>query len=105
MFHSRQDDQIIDFKDFAGKTIRIYTGRQQNHDFYKAYFDEIQPQTMQVDGVDFYFVDGTNFNFEKYRDTVLKSVAQKYHNAPSWLPNLGDPYCERYGFDFCSPQK
>lgn len=104
-FHSRQDDQIIDFKDFAGKTIRIYTGRQQNHDFYKAYFDEIQPQTMQVDGVDFYFVDGTNFNFEKYRDTVLKSVAQKYHNAPSWLPNLGDPYCERYGFDFCSPQK
>lgn len=104
-FHSRQDDQIIDFKDFEGKSIRIYTGTNQNIQFYEPYFDTVQLQKMNVEGVDFYYVDGNNFNFEKYRDTILKSVAHKYHNAPSWLPNLGDPYCERYGFEFCSPQK
>ena len=38
------------------------------------------------------------------REQVLAKIAQEFHGIPPWLPLLGNPFCERYGFAGCSPQ-
>jgi hypothetical protein len=58
-----------------------------------------------IEGVDFWMVDGTGFRFEPYREQVLARIAQEFHDIPRWLPLLGNPFCERYGFAGCSPQR
>jgi hypothetical protein len=50
-------------------------------------------------------VDGTGFRFQPYREQVLAKIAQEFHDIPRWLPLLGNPFCERYGFEGCSPQR
>ena len=37
-------------------------------------------------------------------EKVLAKIAQEFHDIPPWLPLLGTPFCERYGFVACSPQ-
>jgi len=53
--------------------------------------------------VAFYAVDGVGFRYQPYRDTVLATIVEQFHQVPQWLPNLGSPFCERYGFAECSP--
>jgi 4-amino-4-deoxy-L-arabinose transferase-like glycosyltransferase len=95
-FHARQDDLLVNFADFDGKTVRIIGFSQPNLDEYRAYFDSVSLITVSQDGVPFYAVEGKNFKWTVYRDTVLKTVFQKRHQIPSWLPMTGCPFCQNY---------
>ena len=37
------------------------------------------------------------------RRARLAQVAREFHDIPAWLPVLGNPFCERYGFADCAP--
>jgi hypothetical protein len=95
-FHARQDDLLVNFADFDGKTIRIIGFSQPNLDDYRAYFDHVSLITVSQNEVPFYAVEGKNFKWTVYRDTVLKDIFQKRHQIPSWLPMTGCPFCEHY---------
>jgi hypothetical protein len=95
-FHARQDDLLVNFADFDGKTVRIIGFSQPNLDDYRAYFDSVSLITVSQDGVPFYAVEGKNFKWTVYRDTVLKTVFEKRHQIPSWLPMTGCPFCQNY---------
>jgi hypothetical protein len=95
-FHARQDDLLVNFADFDGKTVRIIGFSQPNLDDYRAYFDNVSLITVSQDGVPFYAVEGKNFKWTVYRDTVLKTVFEKRHQIPSWLPMTGCPFCQNY---------
>jgi hypothetical protein len=95
-FHARQDDLLVNFADFDGKTIRIIGFSQPNLDDYSAYFDHVSLITVSQNEVPFYAVEGKNFKWTVYRDTVLKDIFQKRHQIPSWLPMTGCPFCEHY---------
>ena len=95
-FHARQDDLLVNFANFSGKTIRIIGFSQPNLDDYHAYFDSVSLITVMQDGVPFYAVEGKNFKWPVYRDTVLKTVFEKYHHIPSFLPMTGCPFCQNY---------
>lgn len=95
-FHARQDDLLVNFADFDGKTIRIIGFSQPNLNDYRAYFDSVSLISVSQDGVPFYAVEGKNFNWTVYRDTVLKTVFEKRHQIPSWLPMTGCPFCQNY---------
>jgi Dolichyl-phosphate-mannose-protein mannosyltransferase len=102
--HARQDDLQIDFRQYAGRNIRIFSYSALAPDEYKSYFQSVQTREINVQGVRYYILDGTGFNFEAFRSNILSNIAQSFHQVPKWLPVLGSPFCERYGFAQCSPK-
>ena len=95
-FHARQDDMLVDFSNYQGKSIRILLSDAPVLADFQHYFDSVQALTFQQNGVTFHAVEGRNFNFEAYRAGVLGTIFQRYYNIPSWLPMTGCPFCERY---------
>jgi len=95
-FHARQDDLLVNFSEFDGKTIRIIGLSQPNLNDYTMYFDSVSLITVSQDDVPFYAVEGKNFKWSVYRDTVLTDIFQKRHQIPSWLPMTGCPFCQHY---------
>jgi hypothetical protein len=101
-FHARQDDLLVDFKTYAGKTIRIFDRRAINPADLEPYFATVTVHTMQVDGLTFWYADGTDFKYDVYRERILKTVANMYYRIPSFLPVYGCGFLERY--DISRPQ-
>lgn len=102
-FHARQDDLLVDFRAFDGQAIRIYDRKPLDPAEFAPWFEQVRPGSFSVAGLTLHYLDGTGFRFQPYRDTVLQQVVDRYHQVPAWLPILGSPFCERYGFASCSP--
>ncbi len=101
--HARQDDQIIDFRTYDGRPIRVFHYDEPDLAAYTPYFERVSKRAFTVDGAEFWYVDGEGFRFAPYRERVLAAVARDFHDIPRWLPVLGNPFCERYGFAECAP--
>lgn len=95
-FHARQDDMLVDFSVYQGKTIRILLSDEPVLSDFQPYFDSVQPLVLQQSGMTFHAVEGRNFNYEAYRKGVLGTIFERYYNIPTWLPMTGCPFCERY---------
>jgi hypothetical protein len=95
-FHARQDDQLVDYAVYQGKTIRVLMADAPDLAEYAPYFESVRTWVVPQSGVTFHVVEGKNFNYESYRKGVLGVVFQRYYNIPGWLPMTGCPYCVRY---------
>lgn len=95
-FHARQDDMLVDFSLYQGKTVRIITPDKPEPDAFTPYFDRITVLDFMQDGVPFHVVEGTGFNYPAYRAGVLGVAFKQFYNIPAWLPMTGCPFCERY---------
>jgi len=95
-FHARQDDLLIDFRNYAGKTIRIFDRRSINAKELAPYFSSLTVHEFKIDGISFWYADGKDFNYELYRERILKTIAQRYYRIPSVLPVYGCQFLERY---------
>ena len=103
--YARQDDLIVDFSQLDERNFRIFTRSPIDKQDFQLYFDEVDVHSFQVNGAEFYWLDGTGFKYAIYREMVLAEIAKKYHDLPKWLPLMGNPFCERYGFGDCSPRR
>lgn len=95
-FHARQDDLIVDFRSYAGKTIRIFDRSKIEAAELAPYFSTVTVHSFEVDGVTFWYADGENFNYPVYRERILKTIADHYYRIPSFLPMNACPFLERY---------
>ena len=95
-FHARQDDLLVDFSIYQGRTIRIITGAPPEFDIFKPYFNDVSVVSVTQDGVAFYVVEGVGFNYLAYQQGVLGNIFKRFYNIPKWLPMTGCPFCERY---------
>jgi 4-amino-4-deoxy-L-arabinose transferase-like glycosyltransferase len=95
-FHARQDDMLVDFSLYQGQTIRIILADKPRLEEFEPYFSAVRVLSFEQDGVPFYAVEGTGFNYQAYREGVLGTVFKRYFNIPKWLPMTGCPFCERY---------
>lgn len=95
-FHSRQDDVLVDFSLYNGKTLRVITPDAPKVEDFQPYFESVRLHPFTQDGVPFYAVEGIGFNYEAYRKGVLGVAFDKFYNIPPWLPMTGCPFCERY---------
>lgn len=95
-FHARQDDMLVDFSLYQGKTIRIITGGPPNLAEFAPYFESVKVLEFVQSGVPIYAVEGTGFRFEAYRQGVLGTIYKRFFNIPKALPMTGCPFCERY---------
>lgn len=101
--YARQDDLIVDFSQLNGRNFRIFARSAIDPQDFQSYFDEVKVNSFNVNGAEFYWLDGNGFKYKIYLETVLSEIAIKYHDLPKWLPIFGNPFCERYGFGDCSP--
>jgi hypothetical protein len=101
--HARQDDMLTDFRPFQGRNILILSKSAPNLQEYTPYFKHVESQTFAVRGADFHLVLGYGFNFEQYREGVLRLIKDKYYRIPSYLPHAPCYFCDRYFPGECSP--
>lgn len=95
-FHARQDDLLIDFKNYAGKPIRIFDRKQIDPTELAPFFSSVTVSSFEIDGEKFWYADGKDFNYDVYRERILKTIAERYYRIPSILPVHGCPFLERY---------
>ena len=95
-FHARQDDMLVDFSLYQGKTIRVLTADKPRLEAFEPYFDTVKVLEFSQSGVPFYAVEGTGFKFEAYRQGVLGTIYKQFFNIPKALPMTDCPFCERY---------
>ncbi len=98
-FHARFDDNITDFRAFAGKPIRIVSTRIIDPAGLEPYFDSVTITQRTLDGARFWVADGQGFRFEPYHAQVLAKIATSYYRLPSFLPLHGCRFLEQYGFE------
>ena len=95
-FHARQDDMLVDFSIYQGKTLRIIVSDSPHPEDFQPYFESVRVLSFAQDGVPFYAVEGKGFKYEAYREGVLGAIFKRFYNIPSALPMTGCPFCERY---------
>ncbi len=95
-FHARQDDMLVDYAFYQGKTIRIITQDLPNLDDYRRFFESVKLLTFSQNGVAFYAIEGTAFNYAVYRKDVVGEIHRRFYKIPPVLPMTGCPLCERY---------
>jgi hypothetical protein len=104
--HARQDDLIVDYRSFEGKTVRVIRQSPPALIEYAPYFDSVEILQYSQDGQPFYAVEGVNFHFEAYRQQVMSEVNKRYYSFPDWLPVWACPFCQQYcGAATCSSKR
>lgn len=101
--HARQDDQLVDFRAWNGRTVHVLFRSPIDLAAHAPYFDRVSERHFDVAGVRYHVLQGEGFRYPAYRDGVLAEVARQFHAVPAWLPIWGSPFCERYGFADCAP--
>lgn len=94
-FHARQDDLLVDYSVYQGRTIRVILTTRPNLADYRPYFESVRLLTYTQNQLEFYAVEGQGFHYEAYRDGVLADIHRRYYRIPSWLPLAACPFCER----------
>jgi len=94
--HARQDDFSTDWRKYAGRNIVIVQRNDPSKDDYEPYFREVEMREISIGGVRFHEVLGREFNYERYRDSVLSRIRERYYRIPDWLPVGHCVFCERY---------
>lgn len=94
--HARHDDIMTDVRPLEGKNILVLRKTEPNREDYAPYFREVEILPFEVEGVMFYQVLGRGFDYETYRDRVLRQIKQRYYKIPGFLPMGGCYFCERY---------
>lgn len=103
--YARQDDLVVNFAHLNGQNIRVFKRSPFDVASFQPFFNQVDVTEFTVEGATFYWLDGTGFQFETYKQDVLSEIAIQFHDIPSWLPVLANPFCEQYGFTQCSPSK
>jgi len=99
-YHARNDDTFVDWRDMDGKPIRIVAkAKPIDPELYQDYLSNVSVTTQTIAGVPFTIVDGSNFNYQRFRDVVLREAVDKYYQIPSILPVLDCPFARKYGFE------
>ncbi len=94
--HARHDDILTDFRTLDHRNILVLKKSPPLPGEYEAYFRELRVESFNLRGVTFYLVQGRDFNYPHYRNTVLATVKRKYYAIPAWLPQTACYFCQRY---------
>lgn len=94
--HARQDDLITDFRAFNGRNILILSKDEPVLLQFAPYFSKVESKQFELHGATMYLVLGYDFDYEMYRDTVLRQIRDKYYRIPEFLPHAPCEFCEKY---------
>ncbi|HUX89848.1 MAG TPA: glycosyltransferase family 39 protein [Gallionellaceae bacterium] len=101
--HARQDDMLTDFRPFQGRNILILSKSAPNMQEYTPYFKRVETRIFTLRDTNFHLVLGYGFNFEQYKEGILRPIRNKYYRIPAYLPHASCYFCEKYFPGECSP--
>ena len=94
--HARHDDILTDWRGYAGKNLLILRRETPLMADYSPYFGKVGVQRIRLRGAEFHAVLGSGFDYAAYRDSVLRTVRERYYRIPPWLPDGRCYFFERY---------
>jgi hypothetical protein len=94
--YARQDDMITDFRLFKGRNIVILKKSAPDLMQYVPYFQSVESRQFNLRGATFYFVLGYGFDYDNYKELVLKPIKEKYYKIPPYLPHTPCYFCVKY---------
>lgn len=94
--HGRQDDLLVDVRDFDGRDIAIFNETPFQAKDYTKFFQSVETRTLQVAGADFYLALGHGFDYSAYKERVLRRQLARHYKIPAFLPQGHCYFCERY---------
>lgn len=104
--HARHDDIVTDFRQLQGRNIMVLLKDPPEFEKFGPYFKSIEFGEVNFYGAKYYLVLGSGFNYEAYREGVLRRVKEQYYAIPHYLPIGGCYFCERYfPQETCRPKK
>jgi 4-amino-4-deoxy-L-arabinose transferase-like glycosyltransferase len=94
--HARHDDIVTDIRRLEGKDILIVRRNPPPEQDYRPYFKAVEFRTVEVAGTTIHLVLGRGFDYAAYRETVLRSVRERWYRIPGALPVARCYFCDRY---------
>jgi len=94
--HARHDDILTDWRTQDGRDITVLRKTEPGQDEYAAWFQNVEIDSFEQRGARFWVVRGRGFDYAAYRDNVLTEVHRRYYALPTWLPQTGCYFCDRY---------
>ncbi|GMR15911.1 MAG: hypothetical protein BMS9Abin31_0208 [Gammaproteobacteria bacterium] len=98
-FHAREDERLTNYKKLNGKNILIFKRTASNLDKLGKYFVLSERKTIKVREATFELLIGDKFNYDLYREEVLKGVNRDFYAIPDWLPVGQCEFKNKYGFN------
>ena len=95
--HARHDDIVTDWRAYQGRDLAILRRDEPVLAHYRPYFHEVEARRFEVRGAPFYAVLGRGFDYNAYREGVLKPVRERWYRIPRALPVGRCYFFERYG--------
>lgn len=83
--YGRQSDSIIDFREFDGKNIAIYSDINDGSG-YEKYFESVERIRVPLRKADVKILLGKGFKYEMYKENVLLDILNKFYKIPDFLP-------------------
>ncbi|HBD7469949.1 TPA: glycosyltransferase family 39 protein [Legionella pneumophila] len=87
-YHARQDDIEFDFSSIKGKNIRTLTTKEPKIDYYQPFFKSVKKNSFRIGKVQYWLIDGYQFNYEEYENKILQLIIKKYYQFPGWLTQV-----------------
>lgn len=84
-YHAREDDKRTDFRALQGKNI-LLVSYTKNLEYLAEFFATVEIKPLKIENATFYYALGRDFNYKKYRQTIIQDTLDKYYRIPKWLP-------------------
>jgi len=94
----REYDITFDFKKIDGKDILIFSPFDVEEAKYLEFFTEIKKEKIVIEGGNFYLLFCKKFNYENYRNIILRQTYEKFYKIPEFLPVKKNFFKEKYNF-------
>lgn len=97
----REDDKLTNFKALNGKNLQILITQDKDLTQVEPFFKNFTITPLKIDeSTTYYWFVGEEFDYETYRERVLKPVNEKFYTAPEWFPKVkgGCGFKQKYGF-------
>lgn len=92
----RQDDFDTDMQALDGRDFVILRKEPIEDEAYVPFFERVRYSYFDLDGVRFNVIHAQGFKYPVYRERMLTRVRNHYYRSPSWLPQRGCPFTDRY---------
>jgi hypothetical protein len=92
----RHDDLHFNFKEINGKNIRIFNNSPMNLEELSRFFGSSNMVEFTFKGVEYWYFDGNEFNYDLYRKLVLMAIKEKFYNIPAYLPSYTCNFFTKY---------
>lgn len=104
-YHARQDDFITDFRKLDGQNIMVVTHKDRDVEACRPWFDEVEVKPIDVQEAHLLLVLCRGFNYQAYRDGILRQIARDYYTYPDWMKPFAKPgpFIRRYDLDDGAP--